>query len=152
MRYIDLDINRDFKEVAVDEPGHPVRSRGRIVARPAELQAFAATCTTNDAVVLAATINTWVMARLLGEHRCRVDISNPYRTRAIAETKIWTDRVDATVLAQLLVADYLPSVWGPDGRTQKSRGPEPYHATRHRQPARPPRAQRHRRVARSGRK
>ena len=121
MRFIGLDVHRDFAEVAVLEPGHPVRSWGRVVARPAELRAFAATLRADDVVALEATINTWAIARLLGEHAGRVVISNPYRTRAIAEAKIKTDRVDAAVLAQLLAADYLPAVWEPDERTQALR-------------------------------
>lgn len=121
MRYIGLDVHRDFAEVAVLEPGHPVRSCGRIVARPAELRAFAATLRPDDVVALEATINTWAIARLLGERATRVVISNPYRTRAIAEAKIKTDKVDAAVLAQLLAADYLPEVWQPDERTQTLR-------------------------------
>ena len=121
MRYIGLDVHRDFAEVAVLEPGHPVRSWGRIVARPAELRAFADTLRPDDVVALEATINTWAIARLLGGHAGRVVISNPYRTRAIAEAKIKTDKVDAAVLAQLLAADYLPEVWQPDERTQMLR-------------------------------
>ena len=121
MRYIGLDIHRDFAEVAVLEPGHPVRSWGRIVARPAELRAFAETLRADDAVALEVTINTWAIAHLLGEHAGRVVVSNPYRTRAIAEAKIKTDKVDAAVLAQLLAADYLPEVWQPDERTQMLR-------------------------------
>ncbi len=121
MRYIGLDIHRDFAEVAVLEPGHPVRSWGRVVARPAELRAFAATLRPDDAVALEVTINTWAIAHLLAEHAGRVVVSNPYRTRAIAEAKIKTDKVDAAVLAQLLAADYLPSVWQPDERTQMLR-------------------------------
>jgi transposase len=121
MRYIGLDIHRDFAEVAVLEPGHPVRSWGRIVARPAELRAFAGTLRADDAVALEVTINTWAIAHLLSEHAGRVVVSNPYRTRAIAEAKIKTDKVDAAVLAQLLAADYLPEVWQPDERTQMLR-------------------------------
>ena len=47
----------------------------------------------------------------------RVAISNPRRTRAIAEAKIKTDKVDAQVLAQLLASDFLPEVWLPDEQT-----------------------------------
>jgi transposase len=121
MRYIGLDIHRDFAEVAVLEPGHPVRSWGRVVARPAELRAFAETLRPDDAVALEVTINTWAIAHLLAQHAGRVVVSNPYRTRAIAEARIKTDKVDAAVLAQLLAADYLPSVWQPDERTQMLR-------------------------------
>jgi transposase len=47
-----------------------------------------------------------------------VVVSNPMRTRAIADAKIKTDKVDAGVLAQLLAADYLPGVWQPDDSTR----------------------------------
>jgi hypothetical protein len=44
----------------------------------------------------------------------RVVISNPQKTRTIAEAKITTDKVDVQVLAQLLAAGFLPAVWRPD--------------------------------------
>ena len=126
MRYIGLDIHRDFAEGAVVGPGHPVRSWGRVGARLAELRAFAATLRPDDAVALEVTINTWAIAHLLGEHAGRVVVSNTYRTRAIAEAKIKTDKVDAAVLAQLLAADYLPSVWQPDDGPPGSLAAEPH--------------------------
>ena len=51
----------------------------------------------------------------------RVVVSNPQKTRAIAEAKVKTDKVDAAVLARLLAADYLPSVWVADQDTQALR-------------------------------
>jgi transposase len=48
----------------------------------------------------------------------RVVVSNPSKTRAIAEAKVKTDKVDAKILAQLLAADFLPPVWLPDERTR----------------------------------
>ena len=47
--------------------------------------------------------------------------ANPMKTRAIAEAKVKTDKVDAKILAQLLVADYLPAVWMADEATQALR-------------------------------
>jgi hypothetical protein len=35
-----------------------------------------------------------------------VVVSNPAKTRAIAEAKVKTDKVDAWILAQLLAADF----------------------------------------------
>ena len=43
------------------------------------------------------------------------------KTKAIAEAKVKTDKVDAEVLAQLLRCDYLPSVWVPDHQTRTLR-------------------------------
>ena len=48
-------------------------------------------------------------------------VSNPSKTRAIAEAKVKTDKVDARILAQLLAADFLPPVWLPDERTRRLR-------------------------------
>jgi transposase len=50
-----------------------------------------------------------------------VVVSNPAKTRAIAEANVKTDKVDAEILAQLLAADYLPSVWLPDAETNALR-------------------------------
>jgi transposase len=51
-----------------------------------------------------------------------VVVSNPLKTKAIAEAKVKTDKVDAEILAQLLRCDYLPAVWHPDEQTQCWRG------------------------------
>ncbi len=48
-------------------------------------------------------------------------MSNPPKTRAIAEAKVKTDKVDAAILARLLAADYLPPVWLPDDATNALR-------------------------------
>ena len=65
-------------------------------------------------LALEATGNTWAIATLLTCRAGRVVVSNPAKTRAIAEAKVKTDTVDAAILAQLLAADYLPAVWLPD--------------------------------------
>jgi transposase len=59
--------------------------------------------------------------RLLQGKVARIVVSNPQKTRAIAEAKVKTDKVDAEILAQLLAADYLPSVWVADEGTQARR-------------------------------
>ena len=48
-------------------------------------------------------------------------MSNPLRTKAIAQAKIKTDKVDAYTLAQLLRSDFLPAVWQPDEQTARLR-------------------------------
>src|SRR2546425_1507038 len=121
MRCLGLDVHKDFAEVAEALPGGAARPLGRIRTTPAELRAFAESLGPDDQVALEATINTFAIAKLLEEHAGRVVVSNPMRTRAIADAKIKTDKVDAAVLAQLLAAEYLPSVWQPDETTQMLR-------------------------------
>ena len=67
------------------------------------------------------TGNTWAIATVLASRAGQVVVSNPAKTRAIAEAKVKTDKVDAEILAQLLAADYLPSVWLPDAATSALR-------------------------------
>lgn len=122
MRTIGLDVHIRFAEVAILNEGERLVRRGdRVDATPAALRAFAATLGPNDQVVLEATVNTWAIADLLRTQAGRVVVSNPMRTRAIADAKIKTDRVDAAVLAQLLAADFIPEVWMPDEATRERR-------------------------------
>lgn len=72
-------------------------------------------------VALEATTNTWAVVAVLEPLVGEVVVSNPMRTRAIAEAKVKTDKVDAEMLAQLLRADFLPRVWRPDAATQVRR-------------------------------
>jgi transposase len=112
MRTIGLDVHKRFAEVAILDQGERVVRRGeRIDATASALRAFARTLGPEDQVVLEATVNTWAIADLLRERAGRVVVSNPMRTRAIADAKVKTDRIDAAVLAQLLAADFLPEVW-----------------------------------------
>ena len=108
MRTIGLDVHRRFAEVAIIEGQH--HSRQRIETTPEALRRFAAELRPSDQVVLEATANTWAIADLLASRAGRLVVSNPMRTRAIADAKCKTDEVDARVLAQLLAADFIPEV------------------------------------------
>jgi transposase len=120
MRYIGLDVGRDSAHVAVVEGRGTARNLGRIpMGDP--FRAFAASLGPGDVVALEASTNTWALAELLGRHAGKVVVSNPLRTRAIADAKRKTDDIDAATLAELLAADYLPSVWVPDEDTRRLR-------------------------------
>lgn len=120
MRTIGLDVHKHFTQVAVLEAGRIV-SNQRIETKPWALRKLAAELGPDDQVVLEASVNTWAVADLLGQHAGRVVVSNPLRTRAIASAKVKTDKVDSEVLAQLLAADFIPEVWVPDDATRKLR-------------------------------
>src|ERR687897_682792 len=109
-RCIGLDVHREFAQVAIWEAGG-VRQVGQIQTTPEALRLFADSLAASDEVALEATGNTHAIARLLEGRVARVVVANPAKTRAIAEAKVKTDKVDAEVLAQLLAADYLPAVW-----------------------------------------
>lgn len=120
VRYIGMDVHREFAQLAIVEDG-VVRDEGRLDLTPEALRRWAAELSPDDHVALEATGNSDAIAMLLTPVVARVVVSNPTKTRAIAEAKVKTDKVDARILAQLLAADFLPSVWLPDDRTRALR-------------------------------
>ncbi len=117
MRFIGLDVHRDFCEVAISGGGK-ARRAGRVAARPAELELFAQSLAADDRVVLEATGNALAIARILAPHVGEVVMAHSRKVRAIAEAKVKTDAVDACTLAELLAADLVPRVWTGDERTR----------------------------------
>ena len=119
-RCFGLDVHREFAQVAIWQDGR-VRQAGQVSATPEGLRAFADSLAPTDEVALEATCNTHAIAKLLEGRVARVVISNPQKTRAIAEAKVKTDHVHAARLAELLAADYLPGVWLADDQTHALR-------------------------------
>ena len=122
VRYIGLDVHKRFIEVCIlDASGKPVY-RGKSSCLRQELQRFAkARFKRTDRVALEATTNTWPVVEILRPFVGEMVVGNSLKIKAIAEAKIKIDKVDATVLAQLLRCDFLPSVWQPDEQTRQMR-------------------------------
>ena len=120
MRSIGMDVHRSFAQIAVVEDGL-CRDEGRIGVKPEDLRAWAETLDRDDQIALEATTNSDAIATMLRPLVARVVVSNPRKTRAIAEAKVKTDKVDARILAQLLAADFLPETWVADERTRMLR-------------------------------
>ena len=116
MRFIALDVHRDFCEVAVVE-GDQVRRAGRIETTPATLELFAQSLGADDEVVLEATGNAVAIARIIEPHVSRVVLANPKAVKGATQSAK-TDKLDARTLARLLAAGFLPEVWTPDEQTR----------------------------------
>ena len=122
IRYVGLDVHKEFIEVCVVDRKGKILTRGRVDCRREELLRFATKeLRKTDRVALEATTNTWPVVDILRPHVAQVVVGNPLKTKAIAEAKVKTDKVDAEVLAQLLRCEYLPDVWQPDATTQVQR-------------------------------
>jgi transposase len=122
-RYIGLDVHKRFIEVCIIDAAGKVLYRGQVVCDKDQLEKFCQQrFKKSDHAVLEATGNTWSIVAIVQPFVERIVVSNPLRTKAIAEAKIKTDKVDALVLAQLLRCDFLPLVWQPNEETQRFRG------------------------------
>ena len=119
-RFFGLDVHRQFTQVAVLEHGR-LTHLGQVPTTPEALREFASTLRRDDQLVLEATSNTYAIVQVLRQHIDRIVVSNPLQTRAIADAKIKTDKIDAEVLVRLLAGGWLPEVWVPDAETQALR-------------------------------
>jgi transposase len=70
--------------------------------------------------VVEATRNWMVIYDWLDDICDDVVLAHPLKVKAIADAKIKTDKIDATVLAHLLRADLVPQAWAP---TEEAREP-----------------------------
>jgi transposase len=120
MRFIGLDVHRDFCEVAIAEGGR-VRSAGRIETSVESLELFVGSLGADDAVALEATSGAAKIAGLIEPHVARVVVANTRKLAAISQAKAKTDRLDARTLARLLASGYLEEVWAPDDQTRALR-------------------------------
>ena len=118
---IGLDISKRTAEVAILLPGTRQLRRQRFAADAPSIARLARRLAAADRVALESCTNAVAFHRLLCHHAGAVVVSNPLKTRVIAEAKVKTDKVDAEILARLLAADFLPRVWVPDAATNRLR-------------------------------
>jgi transposase len=120
--YCGLDVHKKVVEACVLDAAGLVIFRMRFTLTPAALVQFCKDRLTSESkVALEATTNTWAVVKLVRPLVAEVVVSNPMQTKAIAQAKVKTDKVDALILAQLLRCDFLPQVWQPDEATQELR-------------------------------
>jgi transposase len=122
MRYVGLDVHKATVRVCIlDDVGKRVLGKTVACSREALIAFAKSELRPDDLVTLEATTNTWAVVDVLRPFVARITPSNPLRTKAIAQAKVKTDKIDAEVLAQLLRCDYLPEVWEPDALTRQLR-------------------------------
>jgi transposase len=121
-RFVGLDVHKQFVEACILDDQGKALFRGRADCDRKALERFACKrLKKTDRLALEATTNTWPIVEILRPFVAMIVVGNPLKTKAIAEAKIKTDKIDAEVLAQLLRCDYLPDVWQPDEETQARR-------------------------------
>src|SRR5436190_8713187 len=93
VRFIGLDIDRDFCEVAIAEGGE-LRLAGRVQTEPEALALFAQSLGGDDDVALEATGNALGIARIIEPHVGRVVLANAKALKGIRRAGP-TDKIDA---------------------------------------------------------
>ena len=122
LRFVGLDVHKRYVVVAaVDEGQHVILNPRRI-----ELDCFGKWASGNlyptDVVVLEATSSAWDMYDQLRPLVGVVLVANPAKVALIAKSRVKTDAKDVLVLAGLLAAGLIPTVWVPPADVRELRG------------------------------
>ena len=125
MKYVGIDVHKKYCQAAVlDDEGEMLDSI-RFLNNKEEIKHFALRLTTfKDDVkaVVESTGNLWIQIYdTLEEFGYDVFLSNPGKTRLIAEAKNKTDKIDAKILARLLRADMLFTCYVPRAEIRNRR-------------------------------
>jgi len=106
--YIGVDYHKHYSVTTMMDEAGRIVGRQKIRNDPDSLLAFADSLPEDSKIALEAT-NGWYYFYELLEARCPIVLAHPLRTRAIAEARIKTDKIDSTILAHLLRTDLLPT-------------------------------------------
>jgi transposase len=120
-RYIGLDIHKYYSVVAgVDREGEEILAAWRV--EHAALEGWLVKhLLPTDRVVIESTTNAWHVYDLLEPLVAEVLVANPIKVKQIACARVKTDKKDALILARLLAANLVPTVWVPPKRVRELR-------------------------------
>ena len=117
MKYVGIDVHKKMCQAAILDEDGELLDQIRFGNKKKEIKDFAFKLLTfHDDVkaVVESTGNLWIQIHdILEKFGIDVFLSNPYKTRLIAEAKNKTDKVDAKMLARLLRADMLFTCYVP---------------------------------------
>ena len=119
--HIGVDYHKNYSHLVVQDTGGKILRSGRVKNSRQSLGAFLERYSENSHAVMEATRNWMVMYDWLDDICDDVVLAHPKKVKAIADAKIKTDKIDATVLAHLLRADLVPEAWAPGEKARELR-------------------------------
>ena len=106
--HIGVDYHKSYSHLVVQDSSGKILRSGRVKNDRQALGSFLERYSENGHAVVEATRNWMVIYDWLDDICDDVVLAHPLKVKAIADAKIKTDKIDATVLAHLLRADLVP--------------------------------------------
>jgi transposase len=113
MQYIGFDIHKRYTFYTQMDGMGQIQRQGKLTNSREALAEFFGDVAEPARVVIEASMNWYHLYDLLEELDIPVTLAHPLRTRAIAEAKVKTDKIDSTILAHLLRTDLVPAAYIP---------------------------------------
>ena len=120
-RYIALDIHKHYCVIGgVNRDGQELMEACRVEHEDLE-KWLAKQMLPTDRVVIESTTNAWHVYDLLEPLVAEVLVANPIKVKQIACARVKTDKKDTMILARLLAANLVPTVWVPPKHVRELR-------------------------------
>jgi len=111
--YVGVDYHKKYSIATKMDSKGKILEQVRLRNDPQTLVRYAEGLPEGSKIALEAT-GSWYYFYELLENKCSdIYLAHPLKTRAIAEARIKTDKIDSTILAHLLRADLLPTSYIP---------------------------------------
>jgi transposase len=112
-QYIGIDLHKAKSFVTrLDRRGR-ILEQTEVAHTGGALQSYLQQVPADARIVVEATGNWMWLYELIEERHPQLVLAHPLKTKAIASARIKTDRIDATILAQVLRADLVPAAYIP---------------------------------------
>lgn len=111
--YVGMDLHKDFMQVAVMDNTGKVLCNTRVENNENDIKEFLKIIPKDARMVMESSSVWYYTYLILRDAGYTVTLSNPYKTKAIAYSKVKTDKVDARILADLLRTGMIPSCYIP---------------------------------------
>ena len=124
MVYVGLDLHKKTTQIAaVDDSGTELMNKKIQNTREALAGGTSKIPSNSKYVIESSSVWEEVYRHMRDELGLDMVLSDPYKTRLIAESKKKADKVDALILAYMLRDGYIAECYVPEGRTADERKP-----------------------------
>lgn len=111
--YVGVDYHKRYSFATKMDERDQIIEQIKLNNDPETLRAYAATLPPGSKIALEATEGWYYFYEMLESYCPEIYLAHPLKTRAIAEARIKTDKIDSTILAHLLRANLLPTSYIP---------------------------------------
>lgn len=121
MRYIGIDVHKNSLQVAITDEKGKILEEFKVNTTREGFKELLHKLKPSDSVLIEATTNAFQVYDIILEKVKQVAISNPIKTKVIAEARVKTDKKDARTLATLLRLEAYYPVWVPPKSKRRER-------------------------------
>jgi transposase len=114
MNYVGLDVHKEYCQAAIlNEQGELVEEK-RIQTSEQGFKQLARAIDKGSSIVMEASCSFYTPHDYFSGRGYDVRVAHPKNVKAIASSKVKTDKIDAKILADLLRANLIPEIYVPD--------------------------------------